>query len=411
MIWKSSDAARILVSRVRRCHWILGETPLRRLRLRFVRSVRALRLLALVLMVGFGLGAAGSLTPQAGAKDADPETKVIRIGSGPTGATDFPFGGLVANAISNPPGSRECDRGGNCGVPGLIAVAQTTAGAAENLRAVSRGDLEMALSQADAAYWAYLGTGAFANEEPMSNLRILARLYPENIHIIARKDSPIKSVVDLKGKRVAIGTENSATAATAKLILSAYGVKWATVKFKFVDFASVAAGFAKNDFDAFFVISGAPVLALEDLATRTPIKLIPINGPVAEKLAQVFPFYSRGMIPVGTYGLTDPVETLDVGSVLISRSTMTPELAHGIVRAIWHDRNVALFQAGHPRGKYMDKTLAARKLGVPITDGADRYYLQNGLMDPASVPPTSVPTGSPVKLPPKAQAATANAKS
>jgi TRAP transporter TAXI family solute receptor len=318
------------------------------------------------------------------------------------------FGGLIANAISNPPGSRECDRGGNCGVPGLIAVAQTTAGAADNLRAVSRGDLEIALSQADTAYWAYFGTGAFANEEPMSNLRILARLYPENIHLIVRKDSLIKSVTDLKGKRVAVGLETSSTAATAKLILSAYGVKWNTVKFKYVDFALIAAGFAKNDFDAFFVVSGAPVLALEDLANRTPLRLVPINGPVAEKLAQVFPFYSRGMIPAGTYGLADPVETLDVGSVLVSRNTMTPELAYGIVRAIWHDRNVGLFQAGHPRGKYMDKNLAARNLVVPVTDGADRYYLLNNLMDPATVPPASVPAGSPAKLPAKIQATTAN---
>ena len=382
---------------------------MRRFRLRFAQSVRALRGLALA--AGFGLAAAASLFTYAVAKDADPETKVIRIGAGPTGATDFPFGGLIANAISNPPGSRECDRGGNCGVPGLIAVAQTTAGAAENLRAVSRGDMEMALSQADVAYWAYLGTGAFADEAPMNNLRILARLYPENIHIVARKDSPIKSVTDLKGKRVAIGLENSATAATAKLILSAYGVKWNTVKFKYVDFALVSAGFAKNDFDAFFVVSGAPVLALEDLANRTPIKLIPIDGPVADKLAQVFPFYSRGMIPPGTYGLADPVPTLDVGSVLVSRNTMTPELAHGIVRAIWHERNVGLFQAGHPRGKFMDKALAARNLGVPITDGADRYYILSGALDPAAVPPASVPGGSTVKLPPKAQASSANTKS
>ena len=378
---------------------------MRCLRLSFAVSASTLRLLALVLTVGFGASVAISQ-----AKDADPETKVIRIGAGPTGATDFPFGGLIANAISNPPGSRECDRGGNCGVPGLIAVAQTTAGAAENLRAVSKGEMEMALSQADTAYWAYFGTGAFANEEPMSNLRILARLYPENIHLITRKDSVIKSVADLKGKRVAIGLENSATAATAKLILSAYGVKWTTVKFKFVDFASVSTGFTKNEFDAFFVISGAPVLALEDLATRTPIKLVPIDGPVADKLAQVFPFYSRGMIPPGTYGLTDPVPTLDVGSVLVSRNTMTPELAYGIVRALWHDRNVSLFQAGHPRGKFMDKALAARHLGVPVTDGADRYYLLNNLMDPATVPPASVPGKSAATLPAKAQAGTANTK-
>ena len=342
----------------------------------------------------------------AAAQDKD-ATKVIRIGAGPTGATDFPFGGLIANAISNPPGSRECDRGGSCGVPGLIAVAQTTANAADNLRAVARGDLDLALSQADVAAWAYRGAGAFANEEPMDKLRLIARLYPENVHLVVRADSPIKTIADLKGKKVAMGTESSATAATAKLILSAFGVRWDSVQMKYLDFAVTTDALAKNTVDAAFLVSGAPVLALEDLSGRLPIRLVPISGPPADKLAQVFPFYSRGVIPAGTYGAGQPpVETIDVGSVLVGRSTMDPELAYGIVRAIWHERNAPLFKAGHARGQFMDKNLAAQDIGLPILKGADRYYIQSGLMEPyqasspqapAAKPPTKAESGLPVR--------------
>ncbi len=321
------------------------------------------------------------------------DTKVIRIGAGPTGGTDFPFGGLVANAISNPPGSRDCDRGGNCGVPGLIAVAQTSADVADNLKAVSRGDLEMGLAQADIAAWATQGTAAYGDQEPLANLRLLARLYPENVHLIVRKDSPIKEIADLKGKKVAMGPENSGTSATAKLILSVYGVKWSSVKVVNMEFSALANALAANTIDAAFMVSGAPTLAIEDIAARTPIKLVPITGPAAEKLEQVFPFYSRGVIPAGTYAGQMAVETLDVSSVLLSRDTMNPDLAFGIARAIWHERNVALFRAGHPRGKLMDKTLAAEDIGVPVQTGADRYYVQNGLMDPAAVvpPPAKAP--------------------
>jgi TRAP transporter TAXI family solute receptor len=328
------------------------------------------------------------------------DTKVIRIGAGPTGVTDFPFGGLVANAISNPPGSRDCDRGGSCGVPGLIAVAQTTGDVMDNLRAVSRGDLEMGLAPADVTVWAAQATGAFADQEPLSNLRILARLYPENVHLIVRQDSPIKALADLKGKKVGMGPEGSGTSATAKLILSAFGVKWSGVRMTYMDFAAMAEAIDKKTIDAAFMVSGAPTLAVEDIAARTPIRLVPINGPAAEKLAQVFPFYSRGVIPAGTYAGMPAVETLDVGAVLVSRNTMNPELAYGVVRAIWHERNVPLFQAGHPRGKLMDKGLAARELGVPIQTGADRYYIENGLMDPAAVVAPPAPT--PAKPPPKA---------
>ncbi len=336
--------------------------------------------------------------PPAGAQE---QTRVMRIGAGPTGATDFPFGGLIANAISNPPGSRECERGGSCGVPGLIAVAQTTANAADNLRAIAKGDLDLALSQADVTAWAYRGVGAFGNEPPLDNLRLIARLYPENVHLIVRADSPIKAVTDLKGKRVAMGTETSATAATAKLILSAFGVKWDSVKIQYLEFTAAGDALTKNAVDAVFLVSGAPVLALEDLAGRLPVRLVPISGPTADKLAQVFPFYTRGVIPGGSYGPAQPpVETIDVGSVLVGRSGMDPDLAYGIVRALWHERNAPLFKAGHARGQFMDKTLAAQDIGVPILRGADRYYVQNGLMDPAAV---SAPPAPAPKLPTKAE--------
>ena len=363
-----------------------------------VSAFSAKRVLEAVLRATLALTIAVMSADLAGAQD----TKVIRIGAGPTGVTDFPFGGLIANAISNPPGSRDCDRGGSCGVPGLIAVAQTTADVMDNLRAVARGDLEMGLAPADVAVWAIRGTGAFRDQEPLSNLRVLARLYPENVHLIVRKDSPIKAITDLKGKRVAMGPQGSGTAATAKFILSAYGVKWSGVRMKYMDFSAMADAFAKGTVDAAFMVSGAPTLAVEDIAARTPIKLVPISGAVADKLAQTFPFYSRGVIPAGTYAGQAAVETVDVGAVLVSRDTMDPELAYGVVRAIWHERNVALFHAGHPRGKLMDKSLAARDLGVPIQTGADRYYIQNNLMDPAAlVPPPKAPV--PVKPPPKVE--------
>lgn len=330
------------------------------------------------------------------------DMKVMRIGTGPTGSTDFPFGGLIANAISNPPGSRECDRGGSCGVPGLIAVAQTTYDPAENLRAVARGDLELALSQADTLSWAYRGTAAFAGQEPMTNLRLIARLYPANVHLVVKKDSPIKSVPDLRGRTVGMGGEASATSATARLILSAYGVKWDSLQMRYYDFAAITGALEEGDIDAFFMVSGAPVLALEDLAGRVPIALVPIDGPVAEKLPKIFPFYSQGMIPAKTYGDNPATPTLDVGSVLVGREGMNADLAFGIVRAIWHERNAPLFQAGHARGKLMDRTIAARDIGVPVQGGADRYYFENGLMDLQRVAPSPAPSEKPSENPRKA---------
>ena len=101
-------------------------------------------------------------------------SQFFRIGTGSTGGTYFPIGAILASAISNPPGSRECERGGSCGVPGLIAVAQSTTGSVENVRAIGSGLLESALSQADVAFWAYHGRHTFAETGPIKNLRAIA---------------------------------------------------------------------------------------------------------------------------------------------------------------------------------------------------------------------------------------------
>ncbi len=323
------------------------------------------------------------------------DTKVIRIGAGPTGGTDFLFGGLIGNAISNPPGSRECEKGGNCGVPGLIAVAQTTTGAVANLQAVARGDLEMGLSQADAASWVYAGSGPFADAEPLSHLRVIARLYPATIHLVTRADSKIASVANLKGKRVGIGEKGSATAATAKQVLSAFGVHWDAVRLRALEFTAIADALATNKIDAMFMIGGVPVLALEDLARRTPIKVVPIDGPIADKLADVLPFYSRGVVPAGTYGGAADVPTLDVGSVLVARDSMDENLAFGIAQAIWHVRNEALFQNGHPSGKLMDRSEAALGVAMPLHPGAARFYFSQGIVTPTDTQPAFLRGGAP----------------
>jgi TRAP transporter TAXI family solute receptor len=316
------------------------------------------------------------------------DVKVVRIATGPIDTTEFPFGGLVGNAISNPPGSRECDRGGSCGVPGLIANSQSTDGAYHNLLAIVRGDIDLALSQADVANWAFYGIGDFENKEPLTRVRIVARLYPSTIHLLARKDAKIASVKDLAGKRVSVDGEGAGSRFTVKAVLAAFGVKSTSLRIQTLDITAATAALKDGKIDAMFVVSGAPVLALEDLSRTAPFELIPITGPTAEKLTHAFPFYTLGTIPANTYGEHPDIPTVDVGTVLVARDDLDDNLGFGIAGAIWHERNKALFEAGHARGKLMDRKLAAHGLGVPMQTGAGRYYISNGLMAP---PPAIAP--------------------
>lgn len=327
------------------------------------------------------------------------DIRIIRIATGPIDTTEFPFGGLVGNAISNPPGSRDCDRGGNCGVPGLIANTQSSEGAWANLQAVMRGDIDLALSQADVVNWAYYGIGDFDGQERMTRVRVLARLYPSTIHLLARKGAKISSIKDLPGKRVAVDGPGTGTRFTVKAVLAAYNIKWASLRTQQLDITKAAAALKDGKIDAMFLVSGAPVLALQDLSRTTSFDVIPLDGEAAIKLTHAFPFYSLGSIPANTYGQHPEVKTVDVGTVLISRDDLNTELGYGIAKAIWHERNRGLFEAGHPRGKLMDRLLAARTGGVPIQAGAARYYVASKIMDPQ--PGALTPEGS--KQPPATQ--------
>src|SRR5688500_14058683 len=108
------------------------------------------------------------------------EIKFFRIGTGGTAGTYFPIGGLLANAISNPPGSRACEEGGSCGVPGLVATAVASNGSVANINAIGAGTLESGFSQSDVAYWAHTGTGVFETQGAVEKVRAIANLYPES---------------------------------------------------------------------------------------------------------------------------------------------------------------------------------------------------------------------------------------
>lgn len=326
-----------------------------------------------VAIVGLSMG-------QAIAQDLN----VIRIGTGSTAGTYFPIGGLIGNAISNPPGSRPCERGGSCGVPGLIAVAQSTAGSVENIEAVVAGTMELGLSQADVAYWSFFGTGYFEGRQPKDSLRALANLFPENIHLIARADAGIETIQDLRGKRVSIGARGSGSRIDARLILSAFGLKFESMTLSEMELEPSTDALVAGEIDAFFLVSGAPALAVQDLAERIDLTFVPIDGPIADKLTKIFPFFTKGTIPDGVYGNNPSTNTLDVGAVLVVREDMDEDLAYGIVRAIWHPNTAPLLSNGHPRARYMSLSRAVAGVGLKLHPGAVRYYAEQGILPGSS---------------------------
>lgn len=309
------------------------------------------------------------------------EMRLFSIGTGGTGATYYPLGGTIANAISNPPGSRPCDEGGSCGVEGLIAVAQSSKGSVDNIDGIATGRFDSGFSQSDIAFWAYSGTGLYADKPPMESLRTIAALYPEHIQLIARSAAGIRDVSSLKGKRVSLDERGSGSYANAIQILEFYGLSEEDVDAHYLKSAPAAEAIIANEIDAFFITAGYPTNAIIELAERAEITLVPIAGETAQKIVETYPFYSRDTVPAGVYAGIGETETLAVGAQWVTDARVDDDLIHDITAALWNERSRTLLDVGHSKGGSVTIETALDGVAIPLHPGAERFYREHGIIE------------------------------
>lgn len=309
------------------------------------------------------------------------DIKFFRIGTGGTAGTYYPIGGLIANAISSPPGSRACDKGGSCGVPGLVATALSSNGSVANINGIKSGQLESGFSQSDVAYWAYNGSGVFEGKPKVPELRLIATLYPESIHLVARKGAGIKSVSDLKGKRVSLDEPGSGTLVDARIILSAYGLSDKDVKAEYLKPNQAGDKLKDGALDAFFFVGGYPAGAIAELAASgNAIELVNISGPEVDKLRKEYGFFAPDQIPADTYRGVAGVKTLAVNAQWITSSKQPDQLIYEITKALWNKNTRKLLDSGHAKGKMIQPTTALAGAGIPLHPGAAKFYKEAGLL-------------------------------
>ncbi|MDT1062004.1 TAXI family TRAP transporter solute-binding subunit [Paracoccus sp. CPCC 101403] len=303
------------------------------------------------------------------------ELTFFRIGTGSTSGTYYPIGGLIANVISTPPGSRACDDGGACGVPGLIATAVASSGSVGNINAIADGRIEAGLTQSDIAYWAQTGTGLWEGQPPVEKLRLIANLYPENIHLVARADAGIETIADLRGKRVSLDEPGSGTLVDARIILGGYGISETDIEPQFMTPDEAAQGMREGTIDAFFFVSGYPASSIAELASQQHVRLIPLDGAGAEKLRAEYSFFSEITFPAGTYaGQDKDVPTLSVGAQLVTSADQPEALIHDITAALYNSQSQRLLAAGHAKGRLITLENATKGAGIPLHPGAERFY-------------------------------------
>jgi len=332
---------------------------------------KTIKTAALSAVLALGLG--GTATAQ--------DLEFFTIGTGGTAFTYYPMGGVIANAISKPPGSRECGEGGSCGVEGLIASAVSSRGSVDNINAIVSGLRNSGFAQSDVAYWAFTGTGTMEGSEPATELRTIAALYEEHIHLVALADSGINSVADLAGKRVSLDEPGSGTYVDALLILEANGLSADDLTPEALKGNAASEALRNGKIDAFFVVTGYPTGALVELSAAADIKLVPIDGAGAEALTSEFGFFAASEIPDDAYEGVAGVATVAVGAQWFTSANEDEELVYNITSALWNEQSRTLLDVGHAKGSDVNTETALNGIGVPLHAGAERFYREIGLLE------------------------------
>ncbi len=305
------------------------------------------------------------------------DMKFWRIGTGGAGGTYYPIGGLIANAISNPPGSRPCDKGGSCGVPGLVAIAVSTNASVANANAIQAGQLDAGLAGAQTVVQAYKGEGKFVGNKK-DKIRAIANLYPEDMHLVSPKGQTLSGLKDLNGKNVGVAAAGSGTQVSVKMILENYNIKADEQE---LGLGQSSQRLADGQLDAFFYAGGTPFAALIQLGSTKGFELYKFTETEQTEINKIIPYYVPSLIPAGTYeSITYDVPTVAVNGQLVTSADQPADLIYDITKALWNKNTRKLLDKGHSKGKAIQLETALKGVLVPVHPGAEKYYKEVGLI-------------------------------
>ena len=236
------------------------------------------------------------------------------------------------------------------------------------------------LSQADIAHWAHTGTGLFGDQGAIANLRAVANLYPESLHIVVHGSAGIKNIADLQGKRVSLGERSSGTLVDAKAVLAAYGLDENDVEPIYLKAGASSLMMRSGELDAFFFVGGYPVTAITELARDVEIGLVAVDGAPADHLVADYPFFAKSAIPAGVYNGIGATRTISIGAQLLVSADVDDDLVYGITRALWHKNTRRLLDGGHAKGREVRLETALVGIAIPLHRGAERYYREVSLI-------------------------------
>lgn len=320
------------------------------------------KLLASVLSVTMLLsacGGGGGTPNSSAAKDAK-----LDFGTGGSSGTYYAYGGVLSNILTN-------------ALDGISITVQSTGASKANILGIADGDIQLGIVQNDVMAYAYNGTDLFEGDA-IKDFSVVGALYAEVCQIIAVGDD-IKSVADLKGKRVSVGDVGSGVEFNARQILEAYGLTFDDIKVNNLGFGDSANAIKDGKIDAFFCTAGAPTTAIVELATTKSINVIEIDDAHAKTLADKYPFYTQYMIPGGSYGgVAQDVKTVAVKATIIAANSLDEDVIYRFTKGLFENKQA--IEQSHAKGSELSAEYAVGGISVPFHPGAQKYYKEVGAL-------------------------------
>lgn len=292
------------------------------------------------------------------------EQKLAIVGTGGVTGVYYPAGGSICRMVNR---LRESH--------GIRCAVESTQGSIYNLGKIRERDLDLAVVQSDWHFHAVKGTEEFTGEGPDLKLRSIFSLHAEPFTVVARADAAIKSLKDLKGKRVNIGNPGSGQRATMEVLLKHLG--WSHEDFAQVhEFKSAdqAEQLCKGTFDAMVFVVGHPSASIKEATTACESNLVSVDGPEISALVAEHEYYRTVTIPGGMYrGNAEAVSTFGVGATFVTSSDLPEQVIYEVVKAVFE--NFESFKQLHPAFNSLNKkAMLGEGLAAPFHDGALRYY-------------------------------------
>lgn len=295
----------------------------------------------------------------------------IYTGSGP-GSVYFAIGSMFAKVLN-----KKSEK--------IEAKGVTSGASVANAKAIAKGEAQVAIIQNDVTWYAWEGKYQFEGN-PIKVLRGIGTLYPEPIQIVVRADSDIRTLQDLAGKKVVVGAAGSGCAATAERVLKAAGV-WDKIEPIYQTFEEAAQSLVLGQVDAEFTVIAYPAPAINQIAVKTPVRLIPVPDDVIQKLHdQGYPFYVKVIIPKGIYnGMEEDVQTIAVKATSVVHKDVPEDVVYEMTKILYE--SIDDLATAHQVAKQIDINHAFEGLMIPLHPGAIKYYEEQGIKVPEELKP------------------------